>query len=78
MTDQSRPQPDIKRLVIIGSIMLCVPIFLISMAFLALSSDAKNHEKYDQQRAENLARIEAKKAAQHSATADQQAGSEVQ
>lgn len=76
MADHSRPEPNFKRLVIIGTVMLCVPIFLVSMAFIALSSDAKNHEKYQQQRAENLARIEAKRAAEPQATEQRIATSE--
>lgn len=61
---QNQPPKSIKKLVIFGSCALCVPIFLVSMAYLAVSSDAKNHEKYQQQKAEKLAIIEAKKVEQ--------------
>ena len=60
----SKPQPNIKRLVILGSLGLCFPIFLVVMAFFALSSDAKNQQEYDRIKQENLARIEARKKAE--------------
>ena len=41
---------------------LLIPIFLVSMAFLAVNSDAKNQEKYKQQQAEMIQRIKAKEA----------------
>ena len=37
------------------------------MAFLAVNSDAKNQEKYKQQQAEIIARIEAREAAEQQA-----------
>lgn len=41
---------------------LLIPIFLVSMAFLAVNSDAKNQEKYKQQQAEMIERIKAREA----------------
>ena len=46
---------------------LLIPIFLVSMAYIAVNSDAKNQEKYKQQQAEIIARIEARKAAEQQA-----------
>lgn len=57
-------QKSIKKLVIFGTLFLLLPIFLVSMAFLAVSSDAKNQEMYKQQQAEMIARIKAKEQAQ--------------
>jgi hypothetical protein len=63
MSEQPQPR-SIKKLVIFGTLALCIPVFLISMAFLAVNSDAKNQEKYKQQQAEMIARIEAREAAE--------------
>ena len=54
-------------MIILASLGLLIPIFLVSMAFLAVNSDAKNQEKYKQQQAEIIARIEARKAAEQQA-----------
>ncbi|WP_180083218.1 hypothetical protein [Acinetobacter sp. YH12102] len=62
MSEQPQPR-SVKKLVILGAL-LCIPIFLVSMAFLAVNSDAKNQEKYKQQQAEMIARIEAREAAE--------------
>lgn len=51
-----------KKMILLASLGLVIPIFLISMAFLAVKSDAKNQEKYKQQQADILKRIEAKEA----------------
>lgn len=63
MSEQPQPR-SIKKLVIFGTLALCIPVFLISMAFLAVNSDAKNQEKYKQQQADMIARIEAREAAE--------------
>ncbi|MCP0910892.1 MULTISPECIES: hypothetical protein [Acinetobacter] len=63
MSEQPQPR-SVKKLVILGALVLCIPIFLVSMAFLAVNSDAKNQEKYKQQQAEMIARIEAREAAE--------------
>ncbi|BCT89656.1 hypothetical protein [Acinetobacter variabilis] len=65
MSEQTKPR-SIKKLLIFGSLALCVPIFLVMMAFLAVNSDAKNQEKYKQQQADMIARIEAREAAEKS------------
>jgi hypothetical protein len=51
---------------------LLIPIFLVSMAILAVNSDAKNQEKYAQQKAEMLKRIEAREAAERAKAAQDQ------
>jgi hypothetical protein len=73
MSEQPQ-QRNIKKLVIFGTLALCIPVFLITMAFLAVNSDAKNQEKYKQQQAEMIARIEAREAAEK-LKAEQQAQS---
>ena len=62
MSQQTKTR-SVKKLVIFGTLALCIPIFLVTMAFLAVNSDAKNQEKYKQQQAEIIARIEAREAA---------------
>lgn len=56
-------KPSLKKMIFLASLGLLIPIFLVSMAFLAVNSDAKNQEKYKQQQAEIIARIEAREAA---------------
>ena len=63
MSEQPQPR-SIKKLLIFGTLALCIPVFLISMAFLAVNSDAKNQEKYKQQQTDMIARIEAREAAE--------------
>lgn len=63
MSEQPKPR-SIKKLLIFGTLALCIPVFLISMAFLAVNIDAKNQEKYKQQQADMIARIEAREAAE--------------
>ena len=77
MSEQPQPR-SIKKLLIVGTLALCIPIFLVSMAFLALNSDAKNQEKYKKQQAEMIARIEAREAAEKKQAATQQANNEVE
>ncbi|ANF83091.1 hypothetical protein A3K93_04135 [Acinetobacter sp. NCu2D-2] len=73
----SAHQPrSLKKLLIFGTLGLCVPIFLVTMAFLAVSSDAKNQEKYKQQQAEMLARMEARKATENFTAEEESAASE--
>ena len=74
MSEQTKPR-SIKKLLIFGTLALCVPIFLVTMAFLAVNSDAKNQEKYKQQQADMIARIEAaeKSKAEQEAKATQAA-----
>ncbi|WP_441366620.1 hypothetical protein [Acinetobacter lwoffii] len=63
MSEQPQPR-SVKKLLIFGTLALCIPVFLISMAFLAVNSDAKNQEKYKQQQADMIARIEVREAAE--------------
>ena len=65
-----------KKLVIFGTLALCIPIFLVTMAFLAVNSDAKNQEKYKQQQTEMIARIEAREAAEKKQAVEQQENAE--
>ena len=60
---QAAKKPSLKKMIFLASLGLLIPIFLVSMAFLAVNSDAKNQEKYKQQQAEIIARIEAREAA---------------
>ena len=64
-SEQQSPEkkPSLKKMIILASLGLLIPIFLVSMAFLAVNSDTKNQEKYKQQQAEIIARIEAREAA---------------
>ena len=64
-SEQQAPakKPSLKKMIFLASLGLLIPIFLVSMAFLAVNSDAKNQEKYKQQQAEIIARIEAREAA---------------
>jgi len=57
-----------KKMILFASLGLLIPIFLVSMAYLAVSSDQKNQEKYKQQQAEMLERIKAREAAEKSAS----------
>ncbi|MCO8089181.1 hypothetical protein [Acinetobacter indicus] len=64
--EQQRPNqpPNTKKIILLASLGLLIPVFLVSMAFLAVNSDAKNQEKYKQQQAEMIARIKAREAAE--------------
>ena len=68
-SEQQAPakKPSLKKMIFLASLGLLIPIFLVSMAFLAVNSDAKNQEKYKQQQAEIIARIEAREAAEQQA-----------
>ena len=63
MSEQPQPR-SVKKLLIFGTLALCIPVFLISMAFLAVNNEAKNQEKYKQQQTDMIARIEAREAAE--------------
>lgn len=80
-SEQQAPakKPSLKKMIFLASLGLLIPIFLVSMAFLAVNSDAKNQEKYKQQQAEIIARIEAREAAAQQAkqAGQTQAASEV-
>lgn len=68
-SEQQSPEkkPSLKKMILLASLGLLIPIFLVSMAFLAVNSDAKNQEKYKQQQVEMIARIEAREAAEKQA-----------
>jgi len=56
-----KPSPmNKKKIYLLAALGLFIPIFLITMAFIAVKSDKKNQEKYKQQQAEILKRIEEK------------------
>ncbi|CAB1214654.1 hypothetical protein [Acinetobacter bouvetii] len=65
---QSGSKSNPKKMIILMSLGLLIPIFLVSMAYLAVSSDEKNQQKYKQQQAEMLQRIKAREAAEQSAS----------
>lgn len=65
---QSGSKPNPKKMIILMSLGLLIPIFLVSMAYLAVSSDEKNQQKYKQQQAEMLERIKAREAAEQAAS----------
>ena len=75
MSQQTKTR-SVKKLVIFGTLALCIPIFLVTMAFLAVNSDAKNQEKYKQQQAEMIARIEAREVAERKQAVERQANAE--
>ena len=73
-----KPKPNTKKMIILMALGLLIPIFLVSMAFLAVNSDAKNQEKYKQHQAEMIERIKAKEAQDEALAAEaDQAVSEV-
>lgn len=65
---QSGAKPNPKKMIILMSLGLLIPIFLVSMAYLAVSSDEKNQQKYQQQQAEMLERIKAREADEQQAS----------
>ena len=68
MMSQSGTKPNPKKMIVLMSLGLLIPIFLVSMAYLAVSSDEKNQQKYQQQQAEMLKRIKAREAAEQAAS----------
>lgn len=68
---QSETKPNQKKMIILMTLGLLIPVFLLSMAYLAVTSDEKNQAEYARIKAENLARIQAREA-----TKATQAGSE--
>ncbi|WP_180055032.1 MULTISPECIES: hypothetical protein [unclassified Acinetobacter] len=73
-----KSKPNTKKMITLMALGLLIPIFLVSMAFLAVNSDAKNQEKYKQQQAEMIERIKAKEAQDEALAAEaDQAVSEV-
>ena len=74
---QSTKKSLSKKTIFLASLGIIIPIFLVSMAFVAVSSDAKNQEKYKQQHAENLAKIKAREQAEQLAKDNEVIASEV-
>lgn len=60
----SETKPSKKKIIILMALGLLIPVFLVSMAMLAVNSDAKNQQKYAQQKAEMLQKIQAREAAE--------------
>lgn len=55
----SSPQPKVSRkMLILASLGILIPIFIVGMAFFAIKSDAENKRKYEQQHQEQLRQIE--------------------
>ena len=59
---QSTKKPLSKKTIFLASLGLIIPVFLVSMAFLAVNSDAKNQEKYQQQREEIMKKVKEREA----------------
>ena len=74
----SEAKPSKKKVIILMALGLLIPVFLVSMAMLAVNSDAKNQQKYAQQKAEMLKKIQAREAAEklQAEQAHAEAGSE--
>lgn len=74
-------QPDVKpnnkKKLILMTLGLLFPIFLVGMAYLAVQSDAKNQAEYARQKAEILERVKAKEAEQKRLAAEQDEASQV-
>ena len=51
-SEQQAPakKPSLKKMIFLASLGLLIPIFLVSMAFLAVNSDAKNQENNNRQK----------------------------
>lgn len=54
---QSKKSPLTRKVILLATLGLCIPVFLVGMAFLALKSDAENQKKYQQQRLEQAQKI---------------------
>ena len=67
---QPTPTRNNKKILVLASLGLAIPILIVFVAFLAVSSDAKNQQEYQRIHAENLARIEAKQRAEAQAASE--------
>jgi hypothetical protein len=54
---QPKKSPLTRKVILLATLGLCIPVFLVGMAFLALKSDAENQKKYQQQRLEQAQKI---------------------
>lgn len=52
------------KVIVLASLGIVIPLFILSISFLAVKSDAKNQQKYAQQRAEMDERINVAVAAE--------------
>ena len=64
MEQTSNSPMSTKKIYFLATLGLCIPIFLVSMAYIAVKSDEKNKQKYAQQQAEIIKRIQEKKIAE--------------
>ena len=60
-----------KKLFMLQSLGLIIPLLLISIAFVAIKNDAENQKEYDRIRQEQADRIELKKQQQEQQTLDE-------
>lgn len=65
---QSTKKSLSKKTIFLASLGLIIPVFLVSMAFLAVNSDAKNQEKYKQQREEIMKKVKEREAREQAAS----------
>ncbi len=65
------PKTSQKKVILFMALGLCIPVFLLSMAVLAVNSDAENQQKYAQQRAQMLQKIQAREASEQAKAASQ-------
>ena len=60
--------PLSKKTIFLASLGLIIPLFLVGMAFLAVNGDAKNQEKYKQQREEIMQKVKEWEARERAAS----------
>ena len=65
---QSTKKPISKKTILLASLGLIIPLFLVAMSYLAVSGDAKNQEKYKQQREEIMQKVKAREARERAAS----------
>ena len=65
---QSTKKPLSKKTIFLASLGLIIPLFLVGMAFLAVNGDAKNQEKYKQQREEIMQKVKEREARERAAS----------
>ena len=61
---QSKKSPLTRKVILLATLGLCIPVFLVGMAFLAAKSDAETKREYDQIRQEHAEKIELQKQQQ--------------
>lgn len=65
---QSTKKPIPKKTIFLASLGLIIPLFLVAMALLAVSSDAKNQVKYKQQREEMMQKVKEREERERAAS----------